>query len=203
MMGRARHTPEPKVDAGRPHRRLGNSFRGTAALSNPGNRAAPAQGLWYVLHTKSRQEKILANELAARSVEHYLPLIKRPRFYGNRKATVEEPLFPGYVFLLGDVDQAYLADRTKRVANIIHVPDQRKFQWELDNIRLALSHDAPLDPYPDLIRGVRVEVRSGPFQGLQGVIEDKGKDARLILQVDVLGRAVSLEIHGALLEPLP
>jgi len=171
-------------------------------LSHAGNQTAAARGLWYVLHTKSRQEKILANELAARKVDHYLPLIKRPRFYGNRKAVVEEPLFPGYVFLFGDLDQAYLADRTKRVANIISVADQRQFEWELKNIRLALTHDVPLDPYPHLTRGVRVEVRSGPFQGLQGVIEDKGKDSRLILQVDVLGRAVSLEIHGALLEPI-
>ena len=167
-----------------------------------GNQTAPVRGLWYVLHTKSRQEKILANELAARSVEHYLPLVKRPRFYGNRKVTVEEPLFPGYVFLFGDIDQAYVADRTKRVANIINVTDQKKLEWELDNIRRALAHEVPLDPYPHLTKGVRVEVRSGPFQGLQGVIEDKGKDARLILQVDVLGRAVSLEIHGAILEPI-
>ena len=172
-------------------------------MSHPGPQPASPPGLWYVLHTKSRQEKILAGELAARSVEHFLPLVKRPRFYGNRKVTVEEPLFPGYVFLFGDIEQAYAADRTKRVANIIPVTDQHKIEWELRNIRLALSQDAPLDPYPHLTKGVRVEVRSGPFQGLQGVIEEKGKDARLILQVDVLGRAVSLEIHGALLEPLP
>ena len=171
-------------------------------MSYDGNQTATGRGLWYVLHTKSRQEKILADELAARRVEHYLPLIKRPRFYGKRKAVVEEPLFPGYVFLFGDLDHAYVADRTKRVANIITVADQRQLEWELNNIRLALSQAAPLDPYPHLTRGVRVEVRSGPFQGLQGIIEDKGKDSRLILQVDVLGRAVSLEIDGALLDPV-
>ena len=128
--------------------------------------------------------------------------MRRARFYGERKAVVEEPLFPGYVFLLGSVDDAYLADRTKRVANIIRVTDQQKLEWELQNIRMALSQEAPLDPYPHLVRGVRVEVRSGPFQGLQGVIEDKGKDSRLILQVDVLGRAVSLEINGAHVQPI-
>jgi transcription antitermination factor NusG len=52
------------------------------------------------------------------------------------------------------------------------------------------------------VKGVRVEVRSGPFQGLQGVIEDRAKESRLILQVDVLGRAVTLEIHGAQVEPI-
>jgi transcription termination/antitermination protein NusG len=155
-----------------------------------------------VLHTRSRQEKILAGELAALGVGHFLPLVKRDRRYGDRKAVVEEPLFPGYVFLCGTAGQAYQADRTRRVANIIRVPDQKRLEWELNNIRLALAHEAPLDPYPHLVRGVRVEVRSGPFQGLQGVIEEKGIGARLVLQVNALGRAVSLEIEGALLEPI-
>lgn len=176
-------------------------------MLEPLNRCAPASGLhsglWYVLHTRSRQEKLLAGELAARDVRYFLPLVKRARVYGARKAVVEEPLFPGYVFLFGDVDQAYLADRTRRVANIIPVADQRQIEWELNNIRLALSQQAPLDPYPHLTKGVRVEVRSGPFRGLQGIVEEKGKESRLILQVDVLGRAVSLEIEGAMLEPLP
>ena len=135
-------------------------------------------------------------------VDHYLPLVRRQRVYGTRKAVVEEPLFPGYVFLRGTAEQAYQADRTKRVANIIRVNDQRRLESELNNIRLALSQNASLDPYPHLVRGVAVEVRSGPFQGLQGVIEEKGKDARLILQVDVLGRAVTLELAGAMVEPL-
>jgi transcription antitermination factor NusG len=171
-------------------------------LSHDGNRAMPADGSWFVLHTKSRQEKILAGELAAMKVGCYLPIVKRARRYGARKVVVEEPLFPGYVFLFGTADEAYQADRTKRVANIIKVTDQRQLDWELNNIRLALSQEAPLDHYPHLVKGVRVEVRSGPFQGLQGVVEEKGKDARLILQVDVLGRAVSMEIDGGLLEPL-
>jgi transcription antitermination factor NusG len=171
-------------------------------VSIDGDRASAPDGSWFVLHTKSRQEKILANELAARRVSHYLPLVKRHRLYGNRKAIVDEPLFPGYVFLFGTADQAYQADRTKRVANIIRVNNQRQLEWELQNIKLALSKDAPLDPYPHLVKGQRVEVRSGPFEGLQGIIEDRAKESRLILQVDVLGRAVTLEISGAMLEPV-
>ena len=164
--------------------------------------AAADQRSWFVVHTKSRQEKALAKELAAIRVDHYLPLARHARLHGGRKAVVEEPLFPGYVFLLGTTDQAYQADRTRRVANIIRVPDQQQFQWELGNIRLALERSATLDPYPRLVKGRRVEVTSGPFRGLQGVIEERGRDARLILQVNVLGRAVSLEIDGSQVEPL-
>ena len=171
-------------------------------MSSNGDPAAGPNGLWFVLHTKSRQEKILADELAAMRVPHYLPLVRRQRLYGTRKAVVEEPLFPGYVFVQGSAEQAYQADRTRRVANIIKVTDQQRLDWELNNIRLALSQNASLDPDPHLVKGVRVEVRSGPFQGLQGVIEDRAKESRLILQIDVLGRAVMLEIHGAQVEPI-
>jgi transcriptional antiterminator NusG len=169
-------------------------------LSSQRDREPHPQGLWYVLHTRSRQEKILANELAARHIDHYLPLVRHSRVYGDRKAVVQEPLFPGYVFLFGSLDEAYQADRSKRVANIIRVTDQQHLEWELSNIKLALSQGAPLDPYPHLVKGVRVEVRAGPFRGLQGVIEEKARESRLILQVDVLGRAVSLEIDATHLQ---
>ena len=155
---------------------------------------------WFVLRTKSRQEKVLAGELRSRGIANFLPLITCTKYYGGRKAMVELPVFPGYLFLRGDVDQAYEADRTRRVAQIIRVSDQTKLDQELRNIHLALCGNAPLDPYPYLKAGVRVEVSAGPFRGLQGVIETGGRRDRLILQVEILGRAVSLEIDGSLLE---
>lgn len=162
----------------------------------------PSVGEWFVLHTKSRQEKVVAADLAAMGIAHYLPLLTQVRFYGKRKATIEAPLFPGYVFLRGSADQAYAADRTKRIAQIIRVATQQQLDWELKNLHLALTRQAPLVPYPYLQKGIRVEVRSGPFRGLQGIIEDRLANQRLILQVDMLGQAVSLEMDGALLEPL-
>ena len=163
----------------------------------------PAEfGKWHVLHTKSRQEKVVAADLAAMGIAFYLPLVRQVRYYGRRKARVSMPLFPGYVFLRGTLEQVYAADRTKRIANIIPVNAQDQLDWELKNLHLALARDAELTPFPFLKKGVRVEVRSGPFRGLQGVIEGRAADNRLILQVDMLGRAVGLEIDGALLDPI-
>jgi transcription termination/antitermination protein NusG len=155
---------------------------------------------WFVLRTKSRQEKVLAGEMRLRGIASYLPLLTCTKYYGGRKAMVEMPVFPGYLFLRGDIDQAYEADRTRRVAQIIKVTDQEKLDNELRNINLALTGKAALDPYPYLRAGVRVEVREGPFRGLQGVVEHGGRRDRLILQVDILGRAVSLEIDASLLD---
>jgi transcription antitermination factor NusG len=159
-----------------------------------------ACGRWYVLHTKSRQEKVVADDLAAMGIGCFLPLVKQVRYYGNRKAWAELPLFPSYVFLRGEVDHVYEADRTKRIAQIIKVSQQDKLDWELRNLYLALSAKAPLTPFPYLKVGVRVEVRSGPFRGLQGMIEGRTPKDRLLLQVDILGQAVSLEIDGSLLD---
>jgi transcription antitermination factor NusG len=160
----------------------------------------PELGVWHVLHTKSRQEKAVADDLLALGIGHFLPLVRQVKYYGNRKAVVQAPLFPGYVFLRGDLDAAYKADRTKRIASIIKVNDQGKLDWELKNLHLALVKEAPLLAFPHLKKGLRVEVRAGPFRGLQGIIEDRTANQRLILQVDMLGRAVSLEIDGTLLE---
>lgn len=159
-------------------------------------------GLWFVLHTKSRQEKALAGDLERMGVPCYLPLVSKVRFHGPRQAVVDEPLFPGYLFLRGTLDQAYTADRTKRVANIINVRNQDRIDWELRNLWVALGRGATLDPYPYLQLGRRVVVRSGPFQGLQGMVEERLTWNRLILAIEMLGQAVSLQIDGSLLDPV-
>jgi transcription antitermination factor NusG len=160
------------------------------------------EGNWYVLHTKSRQEKVVAQDLESMGVMYFLPLVTQVRFYGNRKAKVRIPLFPGYLFLKGAVDDTYGIDRTKRLAGILKVNDQVKLDWELRNLHLAISREASLELYPYMKTGVKVEVRSGPFRGLQGVIEGRTPKDRLILQVDILGQGVSLELDGSLLDVL-
>ena len=167
-------------------------------------RALPAGDVrWFVLHTLSRQEKALAESLEKRRVEVFLPLVKEKRSHGRRRVVVERPLFPGYVFLRGTVEEAYEADRTKRVANLIEVADQAALGWELSNIRLALEREAgPLDPHPYLKVGVRVAVRSGPLRGLEGVVAERTRHDRVVLQVRTLGRAVAVETDGALVEVL-
>jgi transcription antitermination factor NusG len=161
-----------------------------------------APGDWYVLLTRSRQEKALSEILSARRVSHFLPVLRRNRLYGNRKAVVEQPMFPSYVFLKGSSENVYEADRTRRVARILQVGDQQGLQFELRNLWLAIENRVALDPFPYLRSGIRVEVRSGPLRGLQGVVERRLDVSRLALQVEMLGSAVALEVDGALLDPL-
>lgn len=162
----------------------------------------PERGEWFVLHTKSRQEKVVAESLAAMGVGYFLPLLHQVRYYGQRKFDVELPLFPSYVFLRGTRIAAFEANRVKRIAQIITVHNQPSLDWELSNLYQAIASGADLNPYPFLVAGTPVEVRSGPFRGLQGVVDSHARQNRLILQVHMLGRAVCLEVDAALLDPI-
>ncbi|UCD75710.1 MAG: hypothetical protein JSV91_02110 [Phycisphaerales bacterium] len=155
---------------------------------------------WHVLHTRARQEKVVARALRAAGIEHYLPLVKRTAYRGRRKRLVEEPLFACYLFLYGPLESAYFAVSTKRVANVITVVDQRRFVDELEQIHRLLDKGAALSPYRYLKVGCRVRVTAGPFRDIEGLIESPAKADRLVLQIAALGRATSLEIDADLLE---
>jgi transcriptional antiterminator RfaH len=158
---------------------------------------------WFVLHTRSRQEKALAEDLQARRIEYFLPLVSSIKYYGRRKFRVEVPLFPGYLFLLGTVEQSYQADRTERVARIIQVADQPRLFQELSSIREALERHAPLQPCELISTGMEVEVVAGPFKGIRGVVEQGAPNNRLLLQIDLIGKAAVLEIDRSLLIQVP
>ncbi|HTW93573.1 MAG TPA: transcription termination/antitermination NusG family protein [Tepidisphaeraceae bacterium] len=162
---------------------------------------------WHVLRVRSRQEKALCRDLAQSGIGHYLPLVQRggetwrqARKVVCRKPPVDLPLYTGYVFLLGTIEQAFAADRTGRVVRIIPVFNQEQTNWELANLQLAMHHRPTLLPHPFTAGGTRVEVCGGPFHGLQGVIETRSASTarhRLILQVTAITKAVSLEVDSS------
>lgn len=161
---------------------------------------AETAGSWFVMRTRPRHERILARDLRARGVAHFLPLVRAAQVYGGYEANVEIPVFPGYLFLRGQLDDVHTAHRTERVVEVIPVPDQSQLDAELRNVHAALLADASLAPVPYVRAGVRARVREGPFAGLHGVIEDVTRRDRIILQVLVLGHAVSLELRGSVVE---
>jgi hypothetical protein len=103
-------------------------------------------------------------------------------------------------FCGGCPSDAYSLDRAGRLAQIIEIRDQRQVHAELNNIDYALSREAGLSLFRYLRKGIRVEVRTGPLKGLQGIIEDINRRDRIILQVVTLGQSVSAELDGSLLE---
>ena len=54
---------------------------------------------WYVLYTKPRNEKKVAQRLSEAGYTVYCPLQKVRRQWSDRTKVVEEPLFKSYLFI--------------------------------------------------------------------------------------------------------
>jgi transcription antitermination factor NusG len=68
---------------------------------------------------------------------------------------------------------------------------------EIDGIRRVVESELQFDPCPLIREGMMVEVVHGPLKGVVGRLVRKGAHARLMLAVDLIGQAVSVEVDAA------
>ena len=171
-------------------------------------------GVWWVAHTKSRNEKALAQDLIRKEISYFLPMSWRVRRIRKRTVRSLLPLFGGYLFFCGDENQRLELLRTNRVANVIEVKDQERLLGELLQIEQALQAGAALSPHKYIKAGQKCRVIGGALADLQGIVvrapERKTESyegfvstkstLRLVLQVDMLGQAASVEIDTDMIE---
>jgi len=157
-------------------------------------------GLWWVAHTKSRNEKALAHDLTRKNISYFLPMTNKVHRRKGRTMRSLLPLFSGYLFFCGEENQRIELLRTNRVANLIEVKDQKKLLDELLQIEQALRAGAPLTPYKYIKAGQRCRVMAGPLAELYGVVVKSKNTTRLVLQIDMLGQAASVEIDIDMIE---
>ena len=153
---------------------------------------------WYVAYTLPRHEKAVANRLISQNVESYLPLYSAGHGWNHRRVEVELPLFPSYVFI-----RMLLSDRIRILSrpgiirllsvsgNLAVFPDQ-----EMENLQTSLA-TWKATPYPFLTSGKKVRLKSGPFAGLEGTILRRKGKMRLVVTLDLIQRAILLELDAA------
>jgi transcription antitermination factor NusG len=157
-------------------------------------------GQWWVAHTKSRNEKALAHDLIGREVSYFLPMVWKVRHVRSRRIKSLLPLFSGYLFFCGDERQRVEVLKTNRVASLIEVKDQQLLVNELSAIEKALQTGTALQRHKYIRTGQRCRVTAGPLRDIEGVVEQSKTGSRLILKVDMLGQAASVEIDSDLIE---
>jgi len=159
-------------------------------------------GRWWVAHTKSRNEKALAHDLISRNISYFLPMTWKVRRKSHRTIKSLLPLFSGYLFFCGEDDQRTELKKTDRVANLIEVKDQERLLDELVQIERVLQTGVPLVPHKYIKVGQKCRVLAGPLMGLQGIVVTTKSQTRLVLQVDMLGQAASVEIDIDMIESI-
>jgi len=159
---------------------------------------------WYVLYTRHQHEKTVAQILTSKGFETLLPLYSTARRWKDRTKLLSLPLFPCYVFLRGGLERQLDIMTTPGVYNILSTAGQPTAvpPAEIEAIRRVVEGGAPVEPHPFLNCGDWVRVKCGPLMGIQGILVRKKNLYRLVISVEMLGRAAAVEMDASLVERL-
>jgi transcriptional antiterminator RfaH len=163
-------------------------------------REKPAR--WWVLHTRPRQEKSLARDLLIRDIAFYLPMITKRLVIRGKVKRSNIPLFSSYLFTCCTPEERAAALSTKRVVSALQVDNEQQLRSDLFNIDQLIASGAQLTVESRLQANQPVRVKSGAFQGLEGIVCRRKNETRLIVWIKMLQQGVSLELDDCLLEPI-
>ncbi|MEE8160245.1 MAG: UpxY family transcription antiterminator [Acidobacteriota bacterium] len=167
--------------------------------------AAEPKSDWYAVTTRSRHEKVVAEQLWQKEIECFLPLRDVLSQWKDRRKKVQFPLFPGYLFV-----KVHMKDRR---VDILKVPSVASIVGlnghplpipaeQLDSVKRLVFSTLPYDPYPYIVEGDRVEIIRGALQGLQGILLEKKGRYRFILSVDLIQQAIACEVDSCDVEKI-
>lgn len=150
---------------------------------------------WYVLYTKPKWEKKVAERLTQIGVECYCPLITQIKQWSDRKKKVEMPLFNSYVFVqLSEIDR-------NTVFNIPGVV--RYLFWlgkpavvrdeEISIIKSSLKASNVSDITVSSIQvGDRIKLESGAFSNQDAIVQEVSK-THYILVLESMGCVLKIK----------
>jgi transcriptional antiterminator NusG len=162
---------------------------------------------WYAIHTYAGYENAVARNLKQRieslGMEDKIfgvvvPIEKKIKVKGGKRAEVEEKIYPGYVLvdMIVTDDSWYVVRNTPRVtgfvgAGVTPVPLDKS---ETDMLFGRMGADTPKHNI-DLIINEVVRITDGPFKELEGRVseidEERGKVKVL---VSLFGRETPVEL---------
>jgi transcription antitermination factor NusG len=156
---------------------------------------------WFVLYLKAKHEFATNAELQKKSIETFLPSVRRWRQWSDRKKLIDFPLFPGYLFVhvRPESEEFLSAVKTRGAVTFVTGEPGRPSPVppeEINSLRILLEKGDEFDIYPHLKAGDPVRVRKGPLKGAEGILLRKEKQYMFFVNINLLGRSVGLKIHS-------
>lgn len=157
---------------------------------------------WHVVYTMPKAERKVASSITAMGIEAYLPLHKVIRQWSDRKKRLELPLFPNYVFVKVDRISRVSLYSIKELVKFVSIDKQPVVvsEKEIMTIKKVLTENVQVRTEDYFLPGMRIKIADGQFAGLEGIIERRNSDTRLIIKIEGLMKAFSFNIPSQLLE---
>ena len=159
---------------------------------------------WYALKTRYRHEKKVAGRLQQKGITIYLPLYTTYHTWCDRKKRVTEPLFSCYLFVKIPLKDRLPVLQTDGVINLVsfnNIPAPIP-ESQIDSIRCVLSKLTLVHKTDYYGVGEHVEVIQGPLKGIIGVLQKIKNQSRLVISIDVICQAISIDIDINSIKPI-
>ena len=159
-----------------------------------------AQMRWYAVCCKPRQESVAEENLARQGFRVYLPRISTRTHTRGQWRNVIEALFPRYVFVQLDPQRQNTTPirSTRGAVGLVRfggqaatVPDEVIAElFERQEKASGLHMYRP----PEFQKGERIRMVDGPLTGIDGVFSQPDGDLRVIVMLELLGKANEVKV---------
>jgi transcription antitermination factor NusG len=160
---------------------------------------------WYAIYTRHQHEKTVAQILTGKGFDTFLPLYATTHNWKDRTKALTLPLFPCYVFLKGGIERRLQIITTPGIYGLVSSAGQPAAipDIEIEAIRRVVDSGTRVEIHPFLKCGSWVRVKCGPLAGIEGILVRKKNVSRLVLNVEILGTAASIEVAAFQVEVVP
>jgi len=152
---------------------------------------------WYLVHTKPRQELRAQANLQDQGFECWLPQWRAQRVLQRKLTTVEEPLFPRYLFIrVAEGVNWSPVKSTPGVTTIVRfggVPG-RVPPHVIDALREEEASRLAAPVAPRFVQGQPVCITAGPFAGVKAVFDMADGEARALVLIELLSKPARLPV---------
>lgn len=150
---------------------------------------------WYVVYTKPKWEKKVAEKLTEIGIECYCPLITQIKEWSDRKKKIEVPLFNSYVFVQleeGDRNSVFQVPGVVRYLFWLGKPAIVRDE-EINVIKTSLTSPNISEVSVSSIQvGDRIKLESGVFSNQDAIVKEVSK-THYILVLESLGCVLKIK----------
>jgi len=156
---------------------------------------------WYVLYTKPRNEKKVAQLLSGKGIEVYCPVKEEIRQWSDRKKKILEPVFTSYIFV-------FLKDYKEEHLPVLTTPGSVRFLWwnkkpgvvqdrEIQAIKDFLNNYKNAEIAIEVDKGQFVTIIEGPLKDTSGtVLQVKGNKVYLLVKTLSISLVATVPIQS-------
>ena len=151
---------------------------------------------WYVVYTKPKWEKKVAEQLTQKGIECYCPLVTQIRQWTDRKKKVQVPLFNSYVFVhLDEADRNLVFQSTGVVRYLFWLGKPAVvLDQEINTIKEWLGSSDKYDVSLSTLQvGAKITLESGPFKSQSAIVQEVGK-SHYVLILESMGCVLKMKL---------